>query len=54
MAWEGCESTGTVCPPSTLPSKFVNRNQTAIFMCPVVCFDSFKELFEVEQFTETE
>lgn len=54
MAWEGCGSSGAVCSPWTLLSKFVNRNQTAILMCPVVCLDVFKELFEVEQFTEIE
>lgn len=54
MAWEGCGNTRAVCPPWTLLSKFVNRNQTAIFMCPVVCLDVFKELFEVQQLAEIE
>lgn len=43
--------------PSTmdsLPLKVVNRNQTTIFMYPVVCLNVFKELFETEQFTETD
>ena len=47
-----CECRGTLSTMDSLPSKVVDRNETAIFVYPVVCLDVFKELFKVEQFTE--
>lgn len=49
-----CEYKGTLSTMDSLSSKVINRNQTAIFMCPVVCLDVFKELFKIEYFTEIE
>lgn len=48
MAWGGRGGVVALCPPRTLPSKAVHRHRTAVFRCPVVCLDVFKELFKVE------
>lgn len=45
---------GALSTMNSLPLKVVNRNQTSIFMYPVVCLDVFKELFEAEQLMETD